>query len=185
MKTDHHPQSSNPAAKRTAALLLLLLGTLGQCALAGQSTNEYVLSWGPTTNGCQLGIEFAKTNFIMGERIVATIRLRNLGQATFGYTGTGSPYYFGITFLGPDGKPVKKKSADPTGFFGEELDRSGSYRWIRVAPGEDLKIDWRLDNRFVLAPGEYTVSLSHVLADLTWTNRFRLTSGSVQIHMAR
>jgi hypothetical protein len=185
MRTNDNRNNSIRRTGWISALLLMILATLGQWVMAVQPTNEHVLIWGPATNGCQLGVEFLKTNFTMGEPLVATIRLRNLGQRTFGYTGTGSPYDFEVIFLSLDGNPVKGKSNDPTGFFGTELDRSGSFRWISVAPGEEVKINRRLDDRFLLAAGEYMVSLKHVLADTAWTNRVGLTSGSVRIHLAR
>jgi len=172
------------AATLTAAFLLLVLSVAAHCALAGESTNNRVTAWGPATNGCQLGVELAKTNFIAREPIQATIRLRNLGRTVFGYTGTKSPFDFGITLLDADGKQIRRKSDDPTGFFGEELDRSGSYRWIALTPGEELELEMRLDAKFALVPGQYTISFRHVLANANWTNRFSLASDSVQFRVA-
>jgi hypothetical protein len=121
----------------------------------------------------------------MAQPIIATIRLRNQGQQTCGYTAAQAAYAIGLTLVGPDRKPVRRKSPYQGGFFGEELDRSGSYRWIRLLPREELTFERRLDDHFILEPGEYTVSLWHVLCDNKWTNQFRLSSGSVQIHLVK
>src|SRR6516164_6526008 len=92
MGTYKDPSPRVGTATIKAVLFLLFIAFARPCLQAGDSTNSRAVLWGPTTNGCQLGVEFAQTNFVTDEPVTCTVHLRNLGDKVVGYTGTKSPH---------------------------------------------------------------------------------------------
>ena len=129
---------------------------LAQTKPGPEMKEESKREWGEAVEGQAISISSEKATYAPGERIVATLSIKNAGRQDVDVTTAAFLMLYDITVLLPDGKEA------PLTLFGKRVTESsrsgGSVSSQVLKPGEQISLEFDLSTLFDFSlDGKYTV----------------------------